>query len=316
MSQTRRNFGRAFLAALPASRLLQADDLKIRGVQLGVCTYSFRELPRPDSGDGVGVVLDAMKACRATQCELFSPQLEPADPALTAFLKQAAASQDQKAMAAAYRKMQTGPEARKRREELRQWRLATPAAHFKAVRQRFDQAGVDPFAYTVNFREDFTDPEIDKCFQQAQAMNIKIIAASTQLSVAPRLAPFADKYKIYLALHGHSSKNDPNEFSTPETFAKGLSYSKYFRINLDIGHFSAAGFDPVAYIQLHIKDRKKDDGPNEPFGDGDTPIKPTLTLLKDQHYSIPAFVEYEYKGSGTPVEEVNKCLAYLKQALA
>jgi sugar phosphate isomerase/epimerase len=99
--------------------------------------------------------------------------------------------------------------------------------------------------------------------------------------------------------------------------------SDWFKVNLDIGHFSAAGFDPVAYLKehharvthLHIKDRKKDNGPNEPFGEGDTPIKPVLALLKETGYPIPALVEYEYKGSGTPVEEVNKCLDYMKAAL-
>ncbi len=142
--------------------------------------------------------------------------------------------------------------------------------------------------------------------------------------VAPRLAPYAEKYKIYVALHGHSNKSNPDDFSTPATFAQGLKLSDYFRVNLDIGHFHAAGFDPVPYIEqnhkiithLHIKDRKADDGPNEPFGQGDTPIKPVLTLLKQKHYPIPAFVEYEYKGSGTPVQEVSACLSYMKQVLA
>jgi uncharacterized protein (DUF433 family) len=30
----------------------------------------------------------------------------------------------------------------------------------------------------------------------------------------------------------------------------------------------------------------------------------------------PAFVEYEYLGLGTPQEEVRKCMAYVKAALA
>jgi L-ribulose-5-phosphate 3-epimerase UlaE len=52
-----------------------------------------------------------------------------------------------------------------------------------------------------------------------------------------------------------------------------------------------------------------------PWGEGDTPIKFVLRLLKEQKYPIPAFVEYEYRGAGTPVEEVKKCLDYMRRIL-
>ncbi len=284
---SRRDFGKIALAAIPAARLL---GQKVAGVQLGVCTYSFRTLPHAAGGDAVDAVIQAMKDCGADDCELFSPQLEPDKPA---------------------------------REDLRQWRLTTPMDHFEQVRHKFADARINIFAYTLNFRNDFTDEEIDKCFEQSKALGAKVIASSTQLTVAKRLAPFAEKHRTYVALHGHSNTKDPNEFSSPETFQKGLAMSSWFRINLDIGHFTAANFDAVAFIQqqhdkithLHMKDRKKNDGPNEPFGEGDTPIKQVLLLLKDKHYPLPAFIEYEYRGAGTPVEEVKKCLAYEKTAL-
>jgi len=38
--------------------------------------------------------------------------------------------------------------------------------------------------------------------------------------------------------------------------------------------------------------------------------------LRDNKYAIPALVEYEYKGTGTSVEEVKKCMEYMRQALA
>ena len=58
-------------------------------------------------------------------------------------------------------------------------------------------------------------------------------------------------------------------------------------INLDIGHFVSAGYDPVEYLKqhhdrivdLHIKDRNKAHD-NLPFGQGETPIKEVLLLLK------------------------------------
>ena len=175
------------------------------------------------------------------------------------------------------------------REQLREWRLSTPDQHFREFRKRFEDAGISLFAYTVNFRNDYTDEELDKAFEQAQALGVNIIAASTQLSVAKRLVPFAEKHRIYVAVHGHSNIQDPDEFATPESLSKALALSKYFKINLDIGHFTAANFDAVQFIRenhahithLHMKDRKKNQGPNVPWGEGDTPIKAVLALLKE-----------------------------------
>ena len=90
-----------------------------------------------------------------------------------------------------------------------------------------------------------------------------------------------------------------------------------------IGHFTAANFDAVDYLKkhhadvvtLHVKDRKKDQGANVPFGQGDTPIKEVLRLLRDNRWAIPAMIEYEYKGADA-VEEVRKSFEFMKQALA
>ena len=106
----------------------------------------------------------------------------------------------------------------------------------------------------------------------------------------PRLKPLAEKYKMPVAVHGHSETSNSDEFCSPETFQKALDRSLWFKVNLDIGHFSAAGFDPVAYIDehhartthLHLKDRQKNDGANKPFGEGDTPITDALRLIRDR----------------------------------
>ena len=275
-----------------ATPFLGKIESVVNGVHLGTITYSFRDLPRtPGASDAVDVMIKALTECGIGEIELFSPHVEP---------------------------------AQRSREQLREWRLSTPDQHFREFRKRFEDAGISLFAYTVNFRNDYTDEELDKAFEQAQALGVNIIAASTQLSVAKRLVPFAEKHRIYVAVHGHSNIQDPDEFATPESFSKALALSKYFKINLDIGHFTAANFDAVQFIRenhahithLHMKDRKKNQGPNVPWGEGDTPIKAVLALLKEKKYPIRAFVEYEHRGTGTPVEEVKKCMAYMRQALA
>lgn len=328
MKLSRRDFGK--LGAALASRIALGQSASDTGpVQLGVCTYSFRDLPRVN-GDAIGPVLDALKECHANVCELFSPQVEPEDVLLTQLMREIATpgpdgkTPSMEQIRAKYDAMMSSPEAKEYRRKLRKWRLDTPMSYFEGVRHRFNDAGVEIFAYTLNFSNDFTDAELEKCFQQAKTLRAKTIASSTQISMLPRLQPLAEKYQIPVAVHGHSETNDPDEFSSPQTFQKALDRSLWFRVNLDIGHFSAAGFDPVAYIDehqarithVHLKDREKSDGPNRPFGEGDTPIKQVLQLLKRKGYPIPALIEYEYAGKGSPVEEVNKSLAYCRTALA
>jgi sugar phosphate isomerase/epimerase len=122
-------------------------------------------------------------------------------------------------------------------------------------------------------------------------------------------------------MHNHSRIRE-NEFATPNDFERAMRGTEYIGINLDIGHFTAAGFDAVEYLDkhhdkivtLHIKDRKKDQGDNVEFGDGDTPIVETLHLLRSKKFRIPANIEYEYKGADT-IAEVRKCFEYCKAAL-
>jgi sugar phosphate isomerase/epimerase len=296
---SRRDFVKMTMVAVPLSlSLVPKIESVVNGVRLGAMTYSFRDLPRtPGAADAVDVVIKALRDCGIGEIELYSPQLEPVLP--------------------------EGREADTQAEQVRQWHLSTPVDHFKAVRKKFEDAGISLFAYTGNFGG-FTDPELDKTFEEAKALGVSIIETSAQLTGVKRLAPFAEKHKIYIAVHGHSNVQDPNEIATPESFSKALAMSRYIKVNLDIGHFTAANFDAVQYIRenhdhithLHVKDRKKNQGPNVPWGEGDTPIKEVLRLLKEKKYPIRAFIEYEHQGTGTPVEEVKKCMAYMKQALA
>ena len=301
---TRREFGTATLGGLALPGAVAAlIDSTISGVRVGVQTYSFRGLPRPADRDPGDVLINAIAECGLGDCELFAPQVEPAMPAGVG---------------------RGTPEAQKAREALRKWRLETSLDFFRAVRKRFDAAGISIFGYNLSFNDGFSDDEIDRGFEMARALGAEVITASTTLSAAKRVAPFADKHRMVVAIHGHSNTTDPNEFASPESFAAAMKMSKFFKVNLDIGHFTAANFDAVAYIRehhdhitnLHLKDRKKNQGDNVPWGQGDTPIREVLQLIKRERWPIRAHIEYEHRGSGSPVEEVKKCYEFVKQALA
>ena len=300
---SRREFAKLTLAALAWPRQVVAAGIasSIAGVRLGVQTYSFRDLPRPAGGDFVQAIIKATAECGFQECELFAPHVEPQ------FASDGRGS----------------PEAQKAREDLRKWRLETPLDHFRAIRRKYNAAGVAVYAFNYSFDASFTDAEIDRGFEMTKALGAEIITASTTLDVARRVVPYAERHRMVVAMHGHS-RVEPNEFAAPESFAAAMNMSKFFKVNLDIGHFVAADFDPVAYIRehhdditnLHLKDRKKRQGDNTVWGQGDTPIREVLQMLKRERWPIRAYVEYEYRGEGTPVEEVKKCYAYAKQALA
>jgi len=259
----------------------------VRGVQIGAQSYSFRDRP-------LDACIDAFREVGLGECELYEGHLQ---------------------------------NGKLKGEELKKWRLETPLSYFHDARKKFDDAGILLYAYNYSFRKDFSDAEIERGFEMAQAMGVKYITASSNVSMAPRVDTYAQKYKIMVGFHGHDQTSKPDEFSTPETFARAMQgASRYIGVNLDIGHFTAAGGDAVAYLRehhekivtLHLKDRKKDHGANLPFGQGDTPIVQVLHLLRDNHWKIPANIEYEYgdaaKGFDT-IAEVKKCYEYCRKAL-
>jgi sugar phosphate isomerase/epimerase len=306
---TRREFGALALAGLSVPRSAFAQPGRasvVEGVRLGVQTYSFRDLPRPAGGDAVDVIIRAMTDCGIGECELFAPHIEPASTP-----------------AGAPSPAPDSPEGQKARAALRTWRLETPISHFGAIRKKFEAASLTVYAFNYSFTTSFSDAEIERGFEIAKALGAEIITASTTVAVARRVAPFAEKHRMVVAMHNHSRVDDPNEFATPESFAAAMKMSKYFKVNLDIGHFTAANYDAVAYIRehheqitnLHLKDRKKNQGDNTPWGQGDTPIREVLQLLKRERWPIRAYVEYEYKGVQSPVDEVKTCVEYAKRIL-
>jgi sugar phosphate isomerase/epimerase len=295
---TRREFGQLALAGGALSVVWPGEAFAAHTVRIGVQSYSFRTMPLDDA-------IKAMKTIGLAECELFSGHVEPRAPMVP--------------------NPNGGPPRPVEgwRDELRSWRLTAPAVSFMAIRDKFKDAGIKLQAYNLSFNESFTDDEIEKGFEMAESLGVKLITASSTLKTVPRLVPYAAKHKIVVAMHNHSNVKDPNEFATPESIENALGQSKYFASNLDIGHFFAGGNDPIAFIQkhhdritnLHLKDRKKDQGDNVPWGQGDTPIMEVLHLLKKNKYDIPVNIEYEYKGADA-VAEVTKCFEYVKTALS
>ena len=258
----------------------------VRGVQIGVQGWSFRDMPLADG-------IEACKSIGLGECELTEINLAP--PNLGGY------------------------------EERGDWVRRQALSAFAGIHRQFEDAGINLYACTYAFRKGMNDDDIRFGFELAKTLGVRYITSSSNVSMAPRVDAFAQRYKIPVGFHGHDKTSDPDEFSTEETFTRALhGASRYLAINLDIGHFTAAGGDAVDFLRryherivtLHIKDRKKNHGDNVPFGEGETPIAAVLRLLRDQQWKIPANIEYEYGKPGMDtVAEVRKCFAYCRKVL-
>ena len=230
------------------------------------------------------------------------------------------------------------PEQQAAQERLRGWRAATTPATWTAVRKQFDDAGINLriLWYSLGFQgADTSDQDIDYAFRMAQGLGVKVMSGSSTIPIAVRIARAAEQYKILWGGHTQDNVNDTDQFVSPDAYEKLLSMSPYFRVNLDIGYFTAAGFDPVAFISrnharisdIHLKDKKRARSlggdvtnnalNNFPWGQGDTPIREVLQLLKTKKYDIPVQIEYEYgcRTTADAVTEVGRCYAYARQCL-
>jgi hypothetical protein len=216
-------------------------------------------------------------------------------------------------------------EVKAAQEAQRKWRTSTSPSTWSAVRKMWNDAGVELRLLTYNMGATMTDEMIEYGFTMAKGLGVRAISTSTQVSTAKRIAPFAEKHNMIVGVHGHANVGNPNEISTEETFLAAFEASKNIWANLDIGHYTATDGDAVAFIQkhharitnLHLKDRKNrtNGGANMPeWGQGDTPIKAVLQLLKKGQWDIAANIEFETPGD--PLVEVAKQFKLCQEYLA
>ncbi|MCE9616060.1 MAG: sugar phosphate isomerase/epimerase [Lentisphaerae bacterium] len=272
------------------------------GVQIGVSTYSYRSMP--------GFAENVLKY--AVQSGINSVEAFVGPPLDSYQLMSAPAGQ-----------LAGRPAASGDVNEWNAWLLSTSLDGFRALRKLYNDAGVQ--IHIIKYRcigdPCTSDAVIDRYFEVAKVLGAAGITRELSEDAARRLGPFADKHEIMVGFHNHMQV-------TPTTYDGDiLSYGKYLGINFDIGHYVAATNEsPIPFIEkyadrilsIHLKDRKVNNGPNMPFGEGDTPVALVLQHLKRNRLAFPADIELEYEipAGSDAVREVARCAAFCKQALA
>jgi sugar phosphate isomerase/epimerase len=346
MEYSRRQFGKFALTTVPAATLLWARDGALRaaqapkpnskwaGVQVGMnVPYNFGT-GNFTSGDeilqrcltlGVSAV-----ELRAQPVELFlgSPAAIAGAAAASAARRGGGGGGRGAAAGAAERGRGAGraaptPEqeaARKAEaEETRQWRRGVSLDNVKAFRKKYEDAGVLIQIVKWDNLFDFSDEELDYAFEVSRALGARALSSEISVGRTKRLGEFADKHQMQVGYHGHTAV-------TPEIWEATFAEAKYNAANVDLGHFVAGNnTSPVPFIKkypdrithVHVKDRKLNNGPNMPFGQGDTPIKEVLQLMRDNKWTFQATIEFEYPvpAGSDRMAEMAKCLEYCKACL-
>ncbi len=319
-SQTRRQFAKLALAALPASGLLgllnrlhAADatpllpkvNSKVAGVQIGLnVPYSFADVQM--SGPEV------LSRC----VQLGISGLELRTQPVEAFLGAPASLVGAKALVAAAAGVESVD------AQMRRWRLAAPTERVPDFRRTYESAGVLIEIVKVDGIFKMSDEELDYVFTVAKALGARAISTeiSHEESDLKRLGDYGVKHSLWVAYHGHTSV-------TPAHWERAFALSPRNAANVDLGHFIAGNnYSPIPFIKqhherithVHVKDRKLQMGPNVPFGEGDTPIVEFLRLLRDTRWNIQATIEFEYKipAGSDRMTEIAKCVKYCRDALA
>lgn len=310
-------------------RSLDKPNSLINGVQIGTITYSFRDMPDQSAEATLQYILD----CGISAVELMGGPAEsfagaPKNPVnmravfplmRKRFDKQPLTEDEQKQLA------EVDAQMKAYREDVAKWRLSAPMDKFEKMRKMYNQAGVKIYAFKPDaFGMQNSEAEMEYGMRAAKLLGASHVTLEHPGNDAHtlKLGTLAKKNGIKVAYHGH-------EQQTPTFWDTALTQSPGNAINLDLGHYVAAGNpDPLDFIRqkhahiasMHIKDRQTAEHGkgNLVWGQGDTPIMQVLKLMREQKYTFPATVELEYKvpeGSNA-VAEVKKCVAFCRNILS
>jgi hypothetical protein len=312
---SRREFGSIVIAGLPAFAVLGPTGLSaLERVIVGVSTSSFRDLPRVTGRDNLDDVIRVLQAVRASHLELALANVEPAPPSVEPVMGGSAAYP---------RRIVLSPEEvaatnAGARAELRAWRGQAPASVFEDARRKLTAAGLTVHACSVAYNNSFTDEEIDATMRQVKALGATIVSSPLTMAMAARLVPFAERHQVGVAIHNQVDGNTAGAIATAQ-LKDALALSPVFTLKLDIGNVTASNCEAVSELrtyqsrvsQVLVKDRLRNGGRSQPFGEGDTPIVGVLDVLKTSARPIPALVEYDYIGLHPMADEVATLVEYV-----
>jgi sugar phosphate isomerase/epimerase len=291
MSLSRRGFARLAGAMLPAAPAFAGANTFYKGVQFGVCSYSFR-------GMGLDELIRQMAALPMGQLELESVFIEPEN-------------------------LRTADQ----RDALRQWRLTVSLDSIRAVRRRLDDAGIDVCAFNIPVTPSFTEAELDRVFTMARLLGAPAVNTATTLPVVPMLASMAERHNVRVGLHPTANQTAPGAIGSGASYREALAISPFIGANPDLNGWRLWGKEPVAFLTeigprittLHTHDSRPAEPRAQavPFGQGANPIRAVLQAMRKEKLTFVSILErtWNLAPGEDNVAALRQCIQYCRAAL-
>ncbi len=302
---------------LLSTELIQAQSTvnsNYNGVQVGVITYSYRDMQLDLEG--------TLKACvesGISSIELMGTGVEdylgaPQSPLSWREVRRL--DEQSKAKQKEFAKYQ---------EEIKTWRYSEGTMNkYAELRKMFNDAGVNIHIY--KWTAGMSEEDLDYSFKVAKTLGAIGITTEIGEENCTKVGAAAERAGMLALFHNHFQYAE-EDFDVD----KLLALSPANRLNFDIGHYyGSTGKSPVEFVKkyhaqiasIHVKDKtgkenETEANANQVFGQGETPVKDVLQLIRDNNWPIHCDIELEYKIApwSNAVKEVNNCRAYCRQAL-
>jgi sugar phosphate isomerase/epimerase len=226
---------------------------------------------------------------------------------------------------------QLTPEQEKYNKDLAEFRKSPAAIRgWEELGKKLREAGIN--VHLLKFEAGDTDELLDYSFAAANALGAYGITTEGSAEKCASFGKVAARNGSLAVYHNHGQYAN----MTIGEIEKWLDMSPANRLNFDAPHYFGFGYEdgpklnPMEFIEyfhdriisIHIKDKTSFKNPyqsnqNQVWGQGETPLREILELVRDKYPNIHCDVELEYVVPqwSTPEREIKNCVQFARQIL-
>lgn len=180
--------------------------------------------------------------------------------------------------------------------------------YFENIRSAFEREDLKIRAYAAMLGS--SEADIDRLFLIAKSLGAEAINTRIPEPVTKVVAAAAERHQIFVGI----------QFSDLKLLQRQRTASPYFKLDPDIGDLTKINIDSLQFVKenyeamssVDLKDAELG-GASVPFGEGASHMKEVLHFLDQRPGPLTAYIDCDYPGTGQSLEEIHKCISYVRR---